>query len=109
MGGDDDDFETILANIASATISISPGVTVGDDDTDFTWTITGDDNGFDLGNITLNNYDDVTYSIKQVENEPAIYTSDVQREQHEKYPALQKLWDDYLLMYALTKGEPPVV
>jgi hypothetical protein len=40
---------------------------------------------------------------------PSVYTSFEQREQHEKYPALKKAWEDYLNMYNLTQGDPPIV
>lgn len=62
-------------------------------------------------NIDLDDsvYTDISYGVAPEENNPAIYTSYEQREQHDKYPALKKAWEDYLAMFNLTKGEPPVV
>lgn len=71
-----------------------------------------------VGNITIESISDsmfddsiidTTYNICPTDLEPTVYTSYEQRAQHEKYPALQKAWEDYLTMYALTKGEPPIV
>ena len=71
-----------------------------------------------IGNISVSTFDDfifdtsiidTTYNIQPSDNEPSVYTSHEQRQQHEKYPALEKAWNDYLAMYALTKGEPPIV
>lgn len=59
--------------------------------------------------IMFDDFSDTSFDVKPMENEPAVYTSHEQREQHEKYPALQKIWEDYLAMFALTKGEPPIV
>lgn len=94
--GDEDDIEAIIANIAN-----DPG--------SFTWSVTPDnDNNIDF-KIIMDEYSDYSYNITPLPNEEAIYTSQQQREQHEKYPALQKAWEDYLAMFALTKGEPPIV
>lgn len=60
-------------------------------------------------NFVFDDLIDTSFDVKPMENEPAVYTSHEQREQHEKYPALQKIWEDYLAMFALTKGEPPIV
>ena len=54
-------------------------------------------------------YTDISYGVSPEENNPAIYTSYEQREQHDKYPALKKAWEDYLTMFNLSKGEPPFV
>lgn len=54
-------------------------------------------------------YTDISYGVAPEENNPEIYTSHEQREQHDKYPALKKAWDDYLAMYNLSRGEPPYV
>ena len=58
-------------------------------------------------NISYDN--DSTYGVTPVEDNPEIYTSHKQRERHEKYPVLQKAWEEYLNMYNLTHGEPPNV
>jgi hypothetical protein len=55
------------------------------------------------------NISDASYDIVSTGTNAEIYTSYQQREQHDKYPALQKAWDDYIAMYNLTKGEPPIV
>ena len=68
--------------------------------------VAANDNDF---NIVFDDLIDTSFGVKPVDNEPAVYTSYEQREQHEKYPALQKIWEDYLAMFALTKGEPPNV
>lgn len=68
--------------------------------------VSANDNDF---NIVFDDFSDTSFDVKPMENEPAVYTSHEQREQHEKYPALQKIWEDYLAMFALTKGEPPIV
>lgn len=62
-------------------------------------------------NIDLNDsvYTDISYGVSPEENNPEIYTSYEQREQHDKYPALKKAWEDYLNMFNLTKGDPPIV
>lgn len=52
---------------------------------------------------------DSTFSILPEKNNPSVYTSFEQREKHNKYPALQKAWEDYVNMYNLTEGEPPIV
>lgn len=52
---------------------------------------------------------DNTFSIIPEKDNPSVYTSFEQREQHDKYPALKKAWEDYLNMYNLTQGEPPIV
>lgn len=52
---------------------------------------------------------DNTFSVIPEKDNPSVYTSFEQREQHDKYPALKKAWEDYLNMYNLTQGEPPVV
>jgi hypothetical protein len=59
---------------------------------------------------SISNIDiDTTYDIQPEESSPEVYTSHEQRIQHDKYPALQKAWEDYLNMYNLTKGSPPNV
>lgn len=67
--------------------------------------VAANDNNFIVDDI----FADSTFGVTPTEKEPTVYTSYEQREQHEKYPALQKAWEDYLAMYALTKGEPPIV
>lgn len=72
----------------------------------YTITVTGDDT-FNWLNVD-EKYDN-SYSIVPESNNPTIYTSFEQREQHDKYPALKKAWEDYLNMYNLTQGDPPIV
>lgn len=91
-GGDYDSSNAGTINTAAWNITFS--------------SVSANDNDF---NIVLDDFSDTTFSITPVENEPAVYTSHEQREQHDKYPALQKMWEDYLTMFALTKGEPPIV
>ena len=100
-----------------------------ENDDDITITISGDldiiDNvmnndgsaySLDISNITQSAWEfldvdstDQTFSIVPEDNNPSIYTSYEQREKHNKYPALQKAWEDYVNMYNLTQGEPPIV
>ena len=94
--GDEDDIEAIIANIAN-----DPG--------SFTWSTAPDNDNYLDFKIVADEYSDYSFGISQDPLEKAIYTSYEQREQHDKYPALQKAWEDYLAMYALTKGEPPIV
>lgn len=61
-----------------------------------------------VDNIVFNNSDS-TYGLTPENTNPEVYTSYVQREQHDKYPALKKAWDDYIAMYNMTQGEPPIV
>lgn len=86
----------------------APVVNVGDiryDPSSATFTIAvSGDTGMDYLNIN-----DYTYGVSPLSNEPTVYTSYEQREAHSKYPALEKSWQDYLAMYALSKGEPPIV
>jgi len=72
----------------------------------YTITITGDDT-FNWLNDSVK-YDN-TFSIIPEKDNPSVYTSFEQREQHDKYPALKKAWEDYLNMYNLTQGDPPIV
>lgn len=93
-------------------VSNSPDVTeyttVSDIDlSNYTVTITGDDVFDWLPNDSVK-YDN-TFSIIPEKDNPSIYTSFEQREQHDKYPALKKAWEDYLNMYNLTQGDPPIV
>lgn len=97
-------------------------------DDDITITISGDlshidnmnTNGsgytIDISNITYNGWEfldvdtnDHSFGVIPDINNPSIYTSHEQREQHNRYPALQKAWEDYVNMYNLTQGEPPIV
>lgn len=104
-----DSIEAIIANI-TVNSSKLPNANVDD----FFWAVTGDGSdyysspNFKIYVDQLND-NDSSYGVVPMDNEPAIYTSYEQREQHDKYPALQKLWEDYLAMYALTKGDPPIV
>lgn len=59
--------------------------------------------------VSASTYSDISYGISPEASNPEIYTSHEQRERHEKYPALQKAWEEYLNMYNLTHGEPPIV
>jgi hypothetical protein len=52
---------------------------------------------------------DTTFGLYPDDINREIYTSHEQRCRHEEYPALKKAWDDYLNMYNLTHGEPPIV
>ena len=84
----------------------SPGVN--------TWAnIAANDNSLDLFKIDSVDLDlpawDTTYDLKPETNEPAVYTSHEQRVRHEQYPAVQKAWEDYLTLFALSNGEPPFV
>jgi hypothetical protein len=81
-----------VVDISKYTINIS------DDDT-FQWAVD------DIDTVKYDN----TYSIMPEKDSPSVYTSFEQREQHEKYPALKKAWEDYLNMYNLTQGDPPIV
>ena len=72
----------------------------------YTITVTGDDT-FSWGDDG-SKYDS-TFSIMPEKDSPSVYTSFEQREQHDKYPALKKAWEDYLNMYNLTQGDPPIV
>lgn len=69
--------------------------------------ITSDDT-FDFVLDIKSQYDN-TFSIIPEKDNPSIYTSFEQREQHDRYPALKKAWEDYLNMYNLTQGDPPIV
>lgn len=76
-------------------------------DTDTTY---DSDVTIDIGNISWTISDsDISFNIVPEDTSPEIYTSHEQRDQHEKYPALKKAWEDYLSMYNLTKGDPPIV
>lgn len=76
-------------------------------DTDTTY---DSDVTIDIGNISWTISDsDSSFNIVPEDTSPEIYTSHEQRDQHEKYPALKKAWEDYLSMYNLTKGDPPIV
>jgi hypothetical protein len=69
--------------------------------------VTSDDS-FDFILNTKSQYDN-TFSVVPEKDNPSIYTSFEQREQHDRYPALKKAWEDYLNMYNLTQGDPPIV
>ena len=105
MEPDDKDFINItVANIAddystAEPFDISKYITNID--------VSGDDT-FDFILDTHTRYDN-SYGVVPVPENPTVYTSYEQRELHEKYPALQKAWEDYLNMYNLTQGEPPIV
>jgi hypothetical protein len=92
------------------------------DENKVTWTVVADqtedevfydydssDFKITFANIDINYDNDSTYGVVPEENNPLLYTSYEQREQHDKYPALKKAWEDYVKMFNLTKGEPPVV
>jgi hypothetical protein len=86
--------------------SVTDDYSVDLDLSKYTISVSGDDTFTWLDDSVK--YDN-TFSIMPESNHPAVYTSYEQREQHEKYPALKKAWDDYLNMYNLTQGEPPIV
>lgn len=88
-----DDTDANDYTIDTSKWSISPGVSINDS----SWSVVFDD------------YNDRSYGVLPIENNPAVYTSHVQREQHDKYPALKKAWEDYISMYNITQGEPPNV
>lgn len=73
--------------------SISSGVTVDD----HSWSVIFDE---------LHDYNS---DLTKVGGAPEIYITAEQQERHDKYPALQKAWEDYIALFALSKGEPPVV
>lgn len=73
----------------SPTPIASPGVTIDTSD----WDI----------------FTDKSYGVQPEEINSEIYTSHEQRKRHDKYPALQKAWEDYIHMYNITNGEPPNV
>jgi hypothetical protein len=72
----------------------------------YTITVTGDDT---FSWVDDGSKYDSTFSIMPEKDSPSVYTSFEQREQHDKYPALKKAWEDYLNMYNLTQGDPPIV
>lgn len=104
----DDNMNYQITFDVSDSLDVTEYTTVSDIDlSNYTVTITGDD-AFDwLPNDSVK-YDN-TFSIIPEKDNPSIYTSFEQREQHDRYPALKKAWEDYLNMYNLTQGDPPIV
>jgi hypothetical protein len=96
----EDNLDYITVDTGPSSISWVDAITVTPDDTE-TYSI-----NFDLSDSV---YTDISYGVTPEENIPSVYTSYEQREQHEKYPALKKAWEDYLNMYNLTQGDPPIV
>lgn len=91
----EDDISKIIEQLTeegTTGFKISPGVYVNEWDVSHTFT--------DI---------DYTYGVSPEDNNPSIYTSHEQRLQHDKYPALKKAWEDYIAMYNIVKGEPPIV
>lgn len=104
---EDDDLEKLLNQWAvteddskNHSFSISPGVTI--EENDVSWISPS-------FKIICDEYSDSSYGVHPEFDNPTIYTSHEQREQHDKYPALKKAWEDYLAMYNITKGNPPNV
>lgn len=94
---EEDEYKDLFVDIEPSLPLASPGVFITEMDINewgphIEWTLS-----------------DSTYDVKPTERNPEVYTSHEQREQHDKYPALQKAWEDYIAMYNLTKGEPPYV
>jgi hypothetical protein len=92
----------------SGDISVTEEYNVSDIDlSKYIINITSDDT-YEWAVDTGTSYDNSFGIIPEVA-QPTVYTSYEQRALHEKYPALKKAWEDYLNMYNLTQGEPPIV
>lgn len=107
MDPDDNmNFQITCDTAVNDDLNITEEYSVDVDLSKYTISITGDDTFTWLDDSVK--YDN-TFSIMPEKENPSVYTSFEQREQHEKYPALKKAWEDYLNMYNLTHGDPPIV
>jgi hypothetical protein len=105
MENDDNMNVSITVN---GDLDVTEAYTIDDLDLDkYIINITKDD-AFRWNLDTGSSYDN-SFGIIPEAAHPTVYTSYEQRALHEKYPALQKAWEDYLNMYNLTQGDPPIV
>ena len=110
MGDDDKTIEEIINELANdpGVFTYDPNLTVTDSSK---WRISpamaGDESSW---SVVFDEYStDISYNLKPEQGVPEVYTSQDQRDRHDKYPALQKAWEDYIALFALSKGEPPIV